>query len=296
MNDIYIIDFLQHLQIERQLSINTLDNYEKDIIQFNKLINKNFNSVNKSDVDNYLLFLNNNFSNSSMRRKISCLKTLYKFLNFNEMLDNNPFLNVKIRASNLKIPKYLNAEQTNLLLNSLTDYNNLESRNKAMIEVMYASGIRVSELINLKIEDVSIENKQIIVTGKSNKQRIVLLNNHATEALNTYLFKVRILLQKKSTSVLFLNNRGEKLTRQGFYKILKSIALKVGISDISPHMLRHSIATHMIQNGVDLRIVQDILGHSDISTTQIYTHLNKETVKREYDKHIIFNKGENNEI
>lgn len=284
LNDKILIEqFLQYLQIERQYSQNTLSAYKRDIDKFQQVIAKDLASVTTDDVESYLSYLRANFKENTVLRNVSSLKSLYKFVNSEDLLNDDPFSNIKLSKHSMDIPKYLSVSEVNLLLNSLQDDGPLEARNRAMFELLYATGVRVSELISIKLVDINIEEQVIKILGKGNKERLVILNDIATNAVSKYIIYERIKLLKDPCPYLFINKNGKQLSRQGFYKILKQKALMVGIDDISPHKLRHSIATHMLDNGANLRVIQELLGHSEITTTQIYAHVSREKIRKDYN-------------
>lgn len=282
-DDEIIKNYIQFLVIEKQFSKNTISSYERDINMFCEIIKKPLIEVDEKDAISYLSYLKQNYKNNSVLRKISSIKNMYKFMQVEEYVKENPFSVTKVRKNKLTLPKYLSKDQINKLLDSLPEETNIDIRNKAMFELLYATGMRVSELINLEVGDLNLEERFIRVVGKGNKERIVPINYASQEILIKYIQKHRILLAVEENNILFLNQHGKKLTRQGFAKILKEKARKVGIEEISPHQLRHSIATHLLNGGANLKVVQEILGHSDISSTQIYTHVAKEKLKENYN-------------
>ena len=236
-----------------------------------------------NDIQNYIQKLSKNENASSISRCISTLKSFYKFLELNKYTKINPLTTITNPKTAKKLPKVLSEEEINKLLdiNLKTDF---DYRNKAMLELMYSSGLRVSELVNLTINDIDLNNASVRIFGKGAKERIVPLDDYAIEALNNYILYHRTPLFKHGeNNYLFLNNHGTKMTRQGFFKILEKIAKEKGIkSELSPHTLRHSFATHLLKYGADLRSIQELLGHSDISTTQIYTHITNERLQKNY--------------
>lgn len=281
-----IIEFIRYLLIDKGYSNNTIDSYKRDLdkfLEFNK--DKNINNISIDNLKKYIIYLNEeNLNEKSIARSISSLKSFYKFLVTSKYIDNNPsdalFL-PKVRKS---LPSILTEDEVLKLLDiKLTD--NFSYRNKAMLELMYASGLRVSELINLKLQDIDFTQDIIRIFGKGSKERVIPIGDYAKEYLEKYIYEYRGSLLKKETSeYIFLNNHGKQMTRQGFFKIIKKIAIEKGINkDLSPHTLRHSFASHLLKYGADLRTIQELLGHSDISTTQIYTHITNEELKKNYE-------------
>jgi len=261
----------------------TINSYILDIYKFLEYINKDYNKTNNKDIYNYLKHLSDNsYSIYSVVRKISSIKSFYNFLFTEDIYKLN--LDIERPKFYKKLPHVLTIDEVDKLLdiklNTPFDY-----RNKAMLELMYATGLRVSELINLTPLNIDLERQIIRCYGKGNKERIVPMGDIACKYLQIYLDGYRDMLTKNTLcDNLFLNNHGKKITRQGFLKNLKIIAEKQGIiENITPHMLRHSFATHLLNNGADLRSIQLMLGHENISTTGIYTNVGVEKVKENYD-------------
>ena len=285
MNENLINKFTDYLRFEKKYSENTISSYKRDLSKVDKYIKKDFKTLSKNDIQAYIQYISKEENRSSVSRNISTLKSFYKFLEINKYCKNNPIFTITNPKKRQKLPKVLSEEEVNKLLdiNLNTDY---DYRNKAMLELMYSSGLRVSELINLNVNDIDLMNSTVRIFGKGSKERIVPLNDYASEALKNYILYHRATLFKHGeNNYLFLNNHGNKMTRQGFFKILKKIALENNIkTDFSPHTLRHSFATHLLKYGADLRSIQELLGHSDISTTQIYTHITSERLQKNYEE------------
>ena len=285
MNENLINKFTDYLRFEKKYSENTISSYKRDLSKVDKYIKKDFKTLSKNDIQAYIQYISKEENSSSVSRNISTLKSFYKFLEINKYCKNNPIFTITNPKKRQKLPKVLSEEEVNKLLdiNLNTDY---DYRNKAMLELMYSSGLRVSELINLNVNDIDLMNSTVRIFGKGSKERIVPLNDYASEALKNYILYHRATLFKHGeNNYLFLNNHGNKMTRQGFFKILTKIALENNIkTDFSPHTLRHSFATHLLKYGADLRSIQELLGHSDISTTQIYTHITSERLQKNYEE------------
>ena len=284
-------DFIYDLK-KHGLSINTRESYERDILQFFEHINKYYhiNDVKKIDrahIEAYLKKLKKNeLTTKSIARKLTSLKSFFKYLCSIKEIDEDitkTFSSPKIEKH---LPQVLSVDEVLLILESINITTPLGLRNKALIELIYGSGLRVSELLSIEIENIHINNEYINVIGKGNKERMVPISDMACIALRNYLVNGREQLKKVlRTNKLFLNVNGTVLTRQGFFKILKKMATDVGVTtECSPHTLRHSFATHMLENGIDLRTLQKLLGHEDISTTQIYTHISQKRIKEIYAK------------
>ena len=285
MNKQYTDEFIDYLRFEKKYSENTISSYSNDLKKADSYFKKNFLTLSKKDIQEYIRALSKKESSTSVARTISTLKSFYKFLELNKYTSNNPVMAISNPKSAKKLPKVLSEEEVTQLLdiNLKTDF---DYRNKAMLELMYSSGLRVSELINLTVNDIDLKNASVRIFGKGSKERIVPLDDYAVEALYNYITYHRTVLFKHGeNNYLFLNNHGGKMTRQGFFKMLQKIAKKQGIkSELSPHTLRHSFATHLLKHGADLRSIQELLGHSDISTTQIYTHITSERLQKNYEE------------
>ncbi len=288
-----VTEYTSYLASEKMKSQNTIKSYQSDLLNYLYYLQnvKNIDDIkntNTSDVLDYLTYLKKlGYSSTSSSRSLSTLKSFYKFLTLEHYIKHNPTLTISAPKLDKKLPTVLSVEEVLKLLNSLNDDTPYNARNKAMIEVMYATGLRVSELVNLKINQLHLTSKMISTTGKGSKERIVPINDYAAKILRDYIVKYRVELvkNKKDNNYLFLNNQGEALSRQSFFIILKRLAKEAGIEkEISPHTLRHSFATHLLEAGTDLRYIQEMLGHEDISTTQIYTHLSKQKIKSVYNK------------
>ena len=286
MNEKYIEEFIDYLRFEKKYSENTISSYKRDLNKMNSYLKKDFTKLTKADIQKYIQNLSKNESSNTISRTISSLKSFYKFLEINKYTNTNPLTTIISPKTARKLPKVLSEEEVNKLLD-INLNNDFDYRNKAMLELMYSSGLRVSELINLTVNDVDLKNSLVRIFGKGSKERIVPLNDYATEALNNYILYHRPkLFKQKESNYLFLNNHGNQMTRQGFFKTLKKIAKEKGIkSELSPHTLRHSFATHLLKYGADLRSIQELLGHSDISTTQIYTHITNEMLEKNYHEY-----------
>ena len=280
-----MLDYKNYLLIDRHYSSNTIASYMNDLnifISYLDSLNIDYLKVTREDILNYLKSIKDK-NELTLSHNISVLRSFYKFLMLEEKISKNPMENIDLPKLSKKLPSVLTVDEVDKLLN--IDLNDMyDYRNKAMLELLYASGLRVSELINLKVEDVDMENDLVKTLGKGSKMRIIPFGNYALEALKKYIYEYRSdFIKKEVSEYLFLNNHGKKMTRQGFFKILKGIALKQGIKkEISPHTIRHSFATHLLNGGADLRSIQEMLGHSNLATTQIYTNISREELKKNY--------------
>ena len=279
-----INDYINYLSLERQLSNNTVDGYKRDLIDCYKFTNKSYKKVTKNDVIDYITYLNKKIGAKSINRHIVSIKNYFKFLERNNLINTNPTNDITGLKTPKKMPRVLSEEDIDKLLNiELKDAYSY--RNKAMLELMYSSGLRVSELLDLRISNIDFNMNLVRVFGKGSKERIIPMDDIATKYLYEYINLYRnTLLRNNVTDLVFINSRGNKLSRQGFFKILREIALEQGINkEISPHTLRHSFATHLLNHGADLRSIQTMLGHENIETTQIYTHVSNNYVKQNYE-------------
>ncbi|MCS7214891.1 MAG: site-specific tyrosine recombinase XerD [Thermodesulfovibrio sp.] len=280
--------FLNYLITERALSINTVKSYENDLKIFLKWLDEQnilISMCEKEYIIKYLLILKEKaYSSASIARTLSSLKQLFRFMIFDNITNHDPTEGLKAPKLWLRLPRALEVEQVKKLLSQILK-SKYYLRDIAMLELMYASGLRVSELVNLKMGDINFEAGFIRVKGKAEKERVVPVANRSLERVKKYLTDLRPkLLKNKASEYIFLNNRGGPMTRQRFWQNLKLIGKLAGV-EITPHMLRHSFATHLLEGGADLRSLQKMLGHSDISTTQIYTKVSMDRLRKEYLKH-----------
>ncbi|WP_106497344.1 site-specific tyrosine recombinase XerD [Lentibacillus sp. Marseille-P4043] len=282
-------DFFHYLQIERGLSNNTLKSYKRDLNQYQQYMEKviqktSWESVVRSDIIGFLYMLKDDGkSAATLARAISSIRLFHRFLISEQIVTHDASLHIETPKQERKLPDILSPKDVEALL-TIEGNSPLKIRNKAMLELLYATGLRVTELITLKVSDLHLTMGFVRCLGKGSKERIVPLGNIAERAVENYLQYARGGLVKRSgADTLFVNQHGRPLTRQGFWKILKGAAKDAGIKKaITPHTLRHSFATHLLENGADLRSVQEMLGHADISTTQIYTHVTKARLKDVY--------------
>ncbi|WP_235070305.1 site-specific tyrosine recombinase XerD [Turicibacter sp. TJ11] len=281
--------FLTYLTVDRGLSLNTKENYERDLKGYLSFMEKHciqrVDGIEREDIQLYLIQLyEQGLNTKSVARHLSAIRTFHEYLMIEKMSFKNPCDLIESPKLVRKLPEILSVEEVDALLESFTHETPGDIRNHAMVELLYASGLRVSELLALKMEDLHLSRQFIKCQGKGNKERLVPIGEVAADVLDLYLTVARPKLLKKANDALFLNRFGDVMTRQGFWKILKKQAQVAGIKkELSPHKLRHSFATHLIENGVDLRLVQEMLGHSDIATTQIYTHISKEHLRSVFE-------------
>ncbi|MDO4369342.1 MAG: site-specific tyrosine recombinase XerD [bacterium] len=280
-----IKEYIDYIKFERKLSKETIKNYEYDLEKFISFLNnhniKNFSDVKTKDIEKYLIEMRD-FSPKTVSRNITSINNLYIFLLRDKRVSKNPCEFIDRPKLDKRLPDTLSVKEVDELLN--IPLNTIyDIRNKAMLETLYGTGLRISELVNLTTRDIDFENDCIRCFGKGSKERIVPVSDYTLYYLKKYLDVRTYFLKKERNDYLFLNNHGKKITRQGFFKNLQKIIDQKGIKKkISPHVLRHSFATHLLEGGADLRSIQMLLGHSDISTTKIYTHVSHEKVKKDY--------------
>jgi integrase/recombinase XerD len=289
--DNYVNEFINYLAVERGLAQNTLESYGRDLHQYYAYLrNSNLEVIkdsNRNTILNYLNALQNKGKAvSTISRNLAAIKSFYQYLVREHYLEKDPAANLESPKLEKKLPKILSIHEVEELLRQPNGFLPTGLRDKAMLELLYATGIRVSELIALNISDVNLDMGYIKCYGKGSKERIVPLGSIAAKCVQEYMAKGRVkLIRTYDEPSLFVNHHGNRLTRQGFWKIIKKYAQEANITkEITPHTLRHSFATHLLENGADLRSVQEMLGHADISTTQIYTHVTKNRLKEVYDK------------
>ena len=289
--DQHIVAFLNSLIIEKGLSKNTIQSYESDIYQlyqWNLSTNKKrITEIKKIDTSQYVSYLfNQNLKSSSVNRKISSLKTFFNFLLKKKLIEVNPFADQIMPKKPISLPKSISEDDVVKLLDAPKEDSLIGLRDRAMLELLYASGVRISELVNIKFSDLDLDRNIIKVFGKGSKERLVPFGEDAAQWISAYIDERKKNKDLASIKYIFLNNRGTKISRHAFWHRLKEYCLEIGLKqDISPHTLRHAFATHLLNRGADLRSVQVLLGHSDLSTTQIYTHIAKQRLSELIKKH-----------
>lgn len=280
-----IEEFKKYLLIDRHYSNNTIASYINDLNLFLEFLDSkhtDYKNASEDTIKEYLKYINKK-DERTRAHEISVLRSFYKYLILEGEIKNNPMENIDLPKLSKKLPSVLSVDEVDKLLD--IDLNTpFDYRNKAMLELMYGSGLRVSELVNLRLEDIDLNYSIVRTIGKGSKERIIPFGEYARIALDKYINVYRsMLIKKEASEYLFLNNHGKAMTRQGFFKIIKGIAVEKGINkEISPHTLRHSFATHLLNGGADLRSIQEMLGHANLSTTEIYTNISKEEIKNKY--------------
>ncbi|MDE6655735.1 MAG: site-specific tyrosine recombinase XerD [Anaeroplasmataceae bacterium] len=283
-------DFRYHLQTDKRLSANTISAYMTDLELYGEFLVKyqglkDITFVTEDHINKYIASLKRaDLSKQTISRKIIAIREFHKFLYSEKIANTDPAKFIDLPKPSKPLPVVLSKEEMNKMLESIETDTPLGLRNKAMIETLYASGLRISELVGLSIADIHLREKYIVVVGKGDKERMVPLGDMAVIALRNYIEKGRPFLSKKPGNTLFYNYQGNPISRQSLYKYIVKLAQDNGIlKEISPHTIRHSFATHLLEGGTDLRIVQELLGHEDISTTQIYTHIDRLRLKEMYE-------------
>ncbi|MFH1525110.1 MAG: site-specific tyrosine recombinase XerD [Bacteroidota bacterium] len=284
----FLKEYLSYVKIEKDLSDNTVESYKSDLKKFLEYLAvqkiADLNAVTSKTISEYFnLQRDNRIASKTTSRYLSALKGFFRYLHYQEYIQNDPTEILKSISRERKLPVVLAVYEIDDILNQPNIKDTLGLRDRAMLELLYSSGLRVSELINLKVSDLYFENEVIRVFGKGSKQRIVPIGKSARKWIKDYLIKSRPSLEKKmkSANIIFLNKRGTKLSRMGVWKIIDKYSKDAGIKKaVHPHTFRHSFATHLLEGGADLRAVQEMLGHADISTTQIYTHINRDFIKQ----------------
>ncbi len=279
----YIAQYMEYLEIECGLASNTINAYKSDLYSLSDFLSSvsidNCSQIQRMHLNMYIKNLyDKKYTPRSITREIASIKGFFKWLNINEILSHNPALDIEQPKLPKKLPSVLSVKEIYELLNE-----KMSVMDKAVLELLYAAGLRVSELTDIQINNIDLNAKYIRCCGKGSKERIVPIGNKACYALKNY-FKEREYIVKKyniNSKYYFIKENGKKLTRQNVYNFINSIGKKLN-KEISPHTIRHSFATHLLENGADLRVVQELLGHSDVSTTQLYTHISKKRLKEIY--------------
>ena len=284
----HINKYKSYLTNERKYPENTVLGYLNDLNNYNLYIkenNINYKKINKEEIRGYLKYLDElKRSKSSISRSLSALRNFYTYLMHNNIVDNNPYKNIRNPKKDKKLPNFLQHDELKTIFDSIDMSTSLGLRNRLIIELLYATGIRVSELTSLKLSNIDMNNQEIRILGKGSKERIVFFGDYAKHFLELYIKEARPdLLKQNKSETLLINNSSEPLSRRGVELIVDEVVKKAALKhNISPHVLRHTFATDMLNNGADLKSVQELLGHESLSTTQIYTHITNERLRSVY--------------
>ncbi len=279
--------FVDHLWLEDGLAKNTLESYRSDLSHFSQWLKKGLLAANQADIQQYLAVKFPQSKPRSINRLIATLRRFYRYCLRENLLQTDPTLQIEAPKIARSLPKSLSEQEVEDLLNTPNTNDAMGLRDRAMLELLYASGLRVSELVGIQVNEVSTQDGVVRVTGKGSKTRLVPMGQEAADWIDRYVKTARPdILQKRLCDALFVTNRAQGMTRQAFWHLIKRYAAQAGIhKHISPHVLRHAFATHLLNHGADLRVVQMLLGHADISTTQIYTHVARERLKQLHSVH-----------
>jgi len=284
-------EYLHYLKNNKNLSKNTVEAYNRDILEYLDFIEKNYGALKPKDIEPEYLkrylekLVRDKCAKSTERRKLSAINSFNEYLLDDGRLNKEQTSKIKSPKMEKRLPTVLTINEINDLINASKGNKPLDFRNYAIIELLYGSGLRISELTDLNIGDIHLNNRIINVYGKGSKERIVPLNDETIKALKDYITVYRFTLNPKDNNAVFLNRDGERISRVGVFKLIKDLATKANITkEISPHTLRHTFATHLLEGGADIIAVKELLGHEDISTTEIYTHVSKKTIFDKYDE------------
>lgn len=281
----YLKKYLDYLKVNKKYSDNTILSYRDDILELYEVLNNNIINISDSDVRDYLTYLyDRNLNRNSISRKLSAIRNFYNYL-FNEnIVSFNCFNDIKNPKKIKGLPHYLKEDEIDKLFDIPDITTSLGQRNLLIIEMLYATGVRVSELVNIKVKDIDKYNDSIKITGKGDKERIVFFGSFCRNILDMYLNDGRIKLNTKNSEYLFLNKNGYRLSDRMIRNIIDDLIIKAGVDKhVSPHMIRHTFATDMLNSGADLMTVKELLGHENIDTTSIYTHISDEQIRKIYD-------------
>ena len=284
----YIDKYLEYLRVIKHYSDKTIESYYDDLIEYNEFLGNEFTTIkdiNREIVDEYLKYLyERELNKNSICRKLSSIRGLYNYLVMEEIVSDNYFNSVSNPKKNSYLPKFLTPNELNKLFEVCSNNTPADQRETLILELLYATGLRVSELVNIEIKNINMKEKTIKVLGKGSKERIVIYNNHTKEALKTYLEDGYHKFNKKNSGYLILNKDGNKLSERYVRDIINKLVRKTGLNiKISPHTIRHTFATDMIEEGADLVTVKELLGHESLNTTSIYTHITNEQIKKTYN-------------
>lgn len=279
--------YLNHLSVERNLAKNSLESYARDLRSYVDYFEQSHKSIQEKDIQEFLNSKRSDHSEASITRLIASIRGFQKFLLQEGILDNNPAQYLSVGSKALRLPKTISSEQMNKIIDSINGQDSNSTKDKLIFEFLYGTGARISELVNTDLDDIDIDSNIIKIRfGKGSKQRIVPLGKSLRKAINDYLTRNRnsLVNAKKPNNALLLNSKGGRLTRQSIWEVVNRVAIANKLEDLTPHSLRHAFATHLLEGGADVRVVQELLGHSSVNTTQIYTHITVERLREVFSE------------
>lgn len=280
----YIDKFLEYLKSVKKHSDNTIISYQDDLKELASVLNNNIIDINEDDIKKYLNYLyDKSYNKNTISRKLSGVRSFYNYLYNHDVIKTNYFTDVHNPKKIRSLPHYLKTSEIDKVLDNTNEVTLYGERNKLIVELLYVTGLRVSELVNIKLKDIDKYNKSIKILGKGSKERIVYYEDNCSELLNKYLNNTRRELDKSNSEYLLLNKFGNKLSTRMIRNILNDLTIGTSIEQIYPHMIRHTFATTMLNNGADLMTVKELLGHESINTTSIYTHVTNEQIRKVFD-------------
>lgn len=280
----YIDKFLEYLKSVKKHSDNTIISYQDDLKELASVLNNNIIDINEEDIKKYLNYLyDKSYNKNTISRKLSGVRSFYNYLYNHDIIKTNYFTDVHNPKKIRSLPHYLKTSEIDKVLDNTNEVTLYGERNKLIVELLYVTGLRVSELVNIKLKDIDKYNKSIKILGKGSKERIVYYEDNCSKLLNKYLNNTRRKLNKNNSEYLLLNKFGNKLSTRMIRNILNNLTIGTSIEQIYPHMIRHTFATTMLNNGADLMTVKELLGHESINTTSIYTHITNEQIRKVFD-------------
>ena len=281
--------YLNHLSVERNLARNSLESYSRDLRSYVEYLTQNnkAKSIQENDIQDFLNSKRSDQSEASITRLVASIRGFHKFMVQEEIADNNPAQYLSVGSKALRLPKTISSDEMNKIIDSISGQDPNVTRDKLIFEFLYGTGARISELVNTDLDDIDIDSNVVKIRfGKGSKQRIVPLGKSLKTAINNYLTRTRnsLINTKKPNNALILNSKGGRLTRQSIWEVVNRVSIQNKVEDLTPHTLRHAFATHLLEGGADVRVVQELLGHSSVNTTQIYTHITVERLREVFSE------------
>lgn len=281
--------YLNHLSVERNLARNSLESYARDLRSYVEYLTQNnkAKSIKENDIQDFLNSKRSDQSKASITRLVASIRGFHKFMLQEEISDNNPAQYLSVGSKALRLPKTISSDEMNKIIDSISGQDPNVTRDKLIFEFLYGTGARISELVNTDLDDIDIDSNVVKIRfGKGSKQRIVPLGKSLKTAINNYLTRTRnsLINTKKPNNALILNSKGGRLTRQSIWEVVNRVSIQNKVEDLTPHSLRHAFATHLLEGGADVRVVQELLGHSSVNTTQIYTHITVERLREVFSE------------